>query len=215
MTLRSAESGDRGSCVRDVRVRPRERARSRTNPRKRPSRGRAAEWARRPLEERAGSAARAPPACCARGASELARLDGAARWASRSSRPRRGREVRRGRASYFADHGADHARRPSRSRPTRASAASSRFRAARRRARDHAVELPASGRCSASPPRRCWPATCAVLKHASNVPGARSRSRTSCARPGFPHGVFRTLVLVEADGSPALIARPARRARSR
>ena len=51
-----------------------------------------------------------------------------------------------------------------------------------------------------------------LLKHASNVTGARSRSRRSCTRPAFRARLFRTL-LVGVVARGGLIESPRRRAR--
>ena len=56
-----------------------------------------------------------------------------------------------------------------------------------------------SGRCCASPRRRCWPATRRSSSTPRTSPAARWRSSRCSATPALPDDVFRTLVVAEAD----------------
>ena len=95
--------------------------------------------------------------------------------------------------------------RPRSWRTGRADATRSDFQPLGRGAGGDALELSRSGRSSASPRRRWWPATSVCSKHASNVPQCALALEDLVSSRGRPEGVFQTL-LVGSDRVERIIA---------
>ena len=105
---------------------------------------------------------------------------------------------------YYAEHA--QSMLETRSSPRRASLSGVRYEPIRADSGDHALELPA---LAVDPLRGAEPdgGQRRVLKHASNVPGARTILEDLFVRAGFAKGVV-TKLFVEVDRLPRIIADP-------
>ena len=143
------------------------------------------EWRRRPSSERGGAADARSPASCA-SAPRSSPSSSRARWASRSPSPRFEVEKCASACEHFAEVGP--AMLAEQTIDAGAGTQHRRLRADRRRSSPSCRGTSRSGRSSASPRRRCWPATprCSSTRRTSRA--RRSRCEEVFAAAGAPDG---------------------------